>query len=452
MRVRDCLTMSGLVFSVAFVSVVTPQRDASACGGTIGQVPPTVFCSKTLVMSKASVFVFVIPPAGPLTVTIPVTVFCRSGPTPGEVCNAIATPVSATATLSMFGPPIFFPLAATGTVSTAGATMVLPGCDATPSGVATGPIPVPMTVIAPVLAGFYFVTGSVSVTFSDGMTLTATGDTVVCLVEPSPDDPGLPRLDMTVLTPGAQFAAPGDQAAIQYLITNNDLTDGVTLTLTATSRQTALTPEIDPPPGKGETPEDLGVYAIANADGDDFPIAFGEVAECIELPSHPYIQQPITQSLVLLPGESQIVTVSIRSWGQCAGGSCSETTLQAEGTFDDGDAVVACAGSALWVDTTLPTENWGFLVNDCDNDGTYDAVAIISGQSQDENGNGIPDECEAVICPWDCGGDNDGNVGIVDFLALLGQWSQIGTPCDFDGGGVGIVDFLELLGNWGQCP
>jgi hypothetical protein len=54
-------------------------------------------------------------------------------------------------------------------------------------------------------------------------------------------------------------------------------------------------------------------------------------------------------------------------------------------------------------------------------------------------------------CPWDCGGDNDNAVGIVDFLALLGQWGQPGT-CDFDGGGVGITDFLEMLGMWGACP
>ena len=53
-------------------------------------------------------------------------------------------------------------------------------------------------------------------------------------------------------------------------------------------------------------------------------------------------------------------------------------------------------------------------------------------------------------CPWDCG-DNDGNVGIVDFLALLAQWGGPGS-CDFDGRGVGINDFLELLANWGPCP
>jgi hypothetical protein len=36
-------------------------------------------------------------------------------------------------------------------------------------------------------------------------------------------------------------------------------------------------------------------------------------------------------------------------------------------------------------------------------------------------------------------------------LALLAQWSQVGTPCDFNGGGVGITDFLDLLANWGPC-
>ena len=52
-------------------------------------------------------------------------------------------------------------------------------------------------------------------------------------------------------------------------------------------------------------------------------------------------------------------------------------------------------------------------------------------------------------CPWDCGAA-DGNVGIVDFLALLAQWGGPGM-CDFDGGGVGITDFLALLAEWGPC-
>ena len=59
-------------------------------------------------------------------------------------------------------------------------------------------------------------------------------------------------------------------------------------------------------------------------------------------------------------------------------------------------------------------------------------------------------EC-AVTCPWDL--DDDGGVGINDFLDLLAAWgTNPGGPPDFDGNGnVGIEDFLELLANWGPC-
>ena len=60
-------------------------------------------------------------------------------------------------------------------------------------------------------------------------------------------------------------------------------------------------------------------------------------------------------------------------------------------------------------------------------------------------------EFQSPFCPGDCG-DGDGTVGIVDFLALLDQWGQVGTSCDLGALGVGIEDFLELLANWGPCP
>ena len=62
----------------------------------------------------------------------------------------------------------------------------------------------------------------------------------------------------------------------------------------------------------------------------------------------------------------------------------------------------------------------------------------------------VPED-SLVTCPWDCAEPSDGEVGINDFLALLGQWDSTGS-CDIDGGGVGITDFLALLGNWGSCP
>jgi hypothetical protein len=55
-------------------------------------------------------------------------------------------------------------------------------------------------------------------------------------------------------------------------------------------------------------------------------------------------------------------------------------------------------------------------------------------------------------CPWDCGFPPDGQVSVLDFLAMLAQWGQADTSCDFDGAGVSVTDFLVLLAHWGPCP
>ena len=89
---------------------------------------------------------------------------------------------------------------------------------------------------------------------------------------------------------------------------------------------------------------------------------------------------------------------------------------------------------------------------DCNFNMLPDSCDIASGFSLDENGNDIPDECEQITCPGDF--DGDGEIGIGDFLALLGLWGPVppGHPLDFDGDNeLGIVDFLALLGNWGPC-
>ena len=62
------------------------------------------------------------------------------------------------------------------------------------------------------------------------------------------------------------------------------------------------------------------------------------------------------------------------------------------------------------------------------------------------------DLCFGPPCPWDCQIIPDGSVNVPDFLALLAQWGQVNTSCDFDGGGVEVTDFLVMLGNWGPCP
>jgi hypothetical protein len=69
--------------------------------------------------------------------------------------------------------------------------------------------------------------------------------------------------------------------------------------------------------------------------------------------------------------------------------------------------------------------------------------------ASDDDGDGVIDCLET--CPWDCAEPADGQVGVVDFLAMLAQWGSENT-CDFDGNGVGVTDFLALLAHWGPCP
>jgi hypothetical protein len=57
--------------------------------------------------------------------------------------------------------------------------------------------------------------------------------------------------------------------------------------------------------------------------------------------------------------------------------------------------------------------------------------------------------CAALPCDADL--DDDGAVGVTDFLALLAVWgTDPGGPPDFNGDGtVGVEDFLQLLAVWG---
>ncbi len=116
----------------------------------------------------------------------------------------------------------------------------------------------------------------------------------------------------------------------------------------------------------------------------------------------------------------------------------------------DGDAydpveVVPFADGFLGPDFLIGADADGDRVIDC----ADNCPEVANPDQADANGDGTGDACDT--CPWDCG-DGDGMVGIVDFLAVLGQWGQVGTSCDFDGGGVGIVGFLKLLAHWGPCP
>jgi hypothetical protein len=84
------------------------------------------------------------------------------------------------------------------------------------------------------------------------------------------------------------------------------------------------------------------------------------------------------------------------------------------------------------------------------------SLDLDNHRGQDNDGDNLYDENDpdCAGCAWDCGDPPDGQITVVDFLALLGQWGQIGTSCDFGSGlpGVGINEFLDMMAHWGPCP
>lgn len=88
---------------------------------------------------------------------------------------------------------------------------------------------------------------------------------------------------------------------------------------------------------------------------------------------------------------------------------------------------------------------------DCNDNGLPDFLEILLGLVDDDNGNGIPDECET--CPGDA--TFDGVVDFEDVLYLLLHYGPCPPPCpgDFDAdGAIGFTDVLATLAGWGSCP
>ena len=94
----------------------------------------------------------------------------------------------------------------------------------------------------------------------------------------------------------------------------------------------------------------------------------------------------------------------------------------------------------------------GRFTGDCDHDGEIDACDIASGESDDVNANGVPDECEEF-----CTGDFNGNgtVNGADLGLFFAQWGDCPDgECSADFSGDGRVDGVDLgimLNAWGPC-
>ncbi len=234
-----------------FVVATLPPR-VDACGGA----PPPPMCGRSTVLVKTVPFVVIAAPAG-TTVFIPVRVIISAAP-----AGACPPTVNTTVTLNMicFPPP------------------PPPGG----VGVVVIPTPVPGTynAVVPIFVPpgppirFCPIVGRADTLWGDGVVTTGRGDTVLCVVEASPIDPTVPRLDLELLTPAMQEAHPGDQRIHTLRLTNNDPTNSVDVTLSATSNQASRLPDFAPPPplGSGD-----GAFSISDPGaGDNFPLAWGE--------------------------------------------------------------------------------------------------------------------------------------------------------------------------------
>jgi len=124
-------------------------------------------------------------------------------------------------------------------------------------------------------------------------------------------------------------------------------------------------------------------------------------------------------------------------------------------------AIWSIGGQLYWNDmyTTQTSRVAGSFIEwsaDCNNDGIVDYGQILDGTYADENGNGVPDCCDAgdsCDCPADI--TEDGRVDAADLGVLLAVWNTDGgsiSQADINNDGVvNASDLGVLLGAWGVC-
>ena len=392
-RTTDRALRAAFALAVLFAWQTLHAPAARACKSTVTQVPPVVSCVSTANLFKAIPTTITAPATcnvAPFGVNIPVSLRCPIGPAPGAICPSPPTVNDADLTMRFFNCPLGAPLSACGLIPVAAASIDVTAQCASTAGGGTASLSAPVTIPAGVCnspGSKFLVVGELDVMLSTGQSFQQGGDQVMCVVDEAPGQPGVPRLEIELLSPSIPGVAPGDQFEAVYQITNNDPVESVSANLLARSVQVS-----DAPDGDGVNE---GIYAVSEA-VDDFAIGFNPT-DCLELPD-PIVDQPdITMPIFLAPGETTNVTVGSRSFGKCGNGSCSEGTLVLEGSFSDTSAAIACAGYAHVVDTSIQPTGCGIGTTDCNGNGIADADDIFAGTVTDFNQNAIPDICEITV-------------------------------------------------------
>ncbi len=340
-----------LAAAFAAALFVAAPTESESCQGT-----PQPACGRSIWIAKLVDRVVVLPATGDIDVPVVVLPFVTWSPLPCAQPAAATLSVRLICTPVPAGAPVdvglqVFPVPAPtipGLQPPVAVTYVIPA----------GTLPAGTPQICRVI-------GTYTVTFGAGPgsgPLAATGDTQVCLVEPAPKQPSVPRLDVRLLTPEVDEpfvrCRRGDQTTIFFLISNNDPKQSVMLDLSSTGRQTAVLPDGFDPANAGAN-FDANVFSISSpTPGTDvFPAQFGDlVAPGTLLPEPDFGDgdTTLTRTTVLPPLGSTIVPITMRSYGMCANGSCSERFLRVDGEFADGTPALGCANTALVVQDVAP--------------------------------------------------------------------------------------------------
>ncbi len=311
--------------------LVSPS--ARACDGT----PPPPACGKTLVLSQGAPSLLLLPGGG--TFDVPLTVYfqmfsfpagsgiCPGGPYTVDIDLVVACTPSGDGGGSLASAPLAF-------------------------GYNDFDLSVTLPAGPPRLCT---VDGTATATLADGMELVATNDSILCLGDPAPGDPSLPRLDMVLLSGEAiSKVHPGDQSSVVYRITNNDPVETFSGTLGIEMLGSSRLPGVS-----GPMPPGTGPFAISDPGlGDNFPIGLPDdlFDGCLPLPPNPSspILPLITEPILLAPGESVDVEAFARPWGMCSDGSCGRAKALVEGTYSDASAARACSGFVSAADLSVP--------------------------------------------------------------------------------------------------
>ena len=328
-----------------FFLTIMPDQSIRACMGT--PVPP---CGRSVVLAKFTPGTVVFPAAGAINVPIGVLPFAWWNPTGLPNAPICPQPVAATLNLTL----TCFP---SGTVIGPQAFAV-----ATPTFPGAQPVGGPVNFIIP--AGVFppgsppqicLVVGTYTVTFSDGVVLSFTGDTEVCLTPPSSLDASVPQLEMQYIpVDGNDYRTcrRGDQANFYFLVANNDPDLSVSLDLNSIGRQISHLPEGFDTGNAYQN--DVYSISLPEPGTDAFAASFAEDLQPGELLAEPdpsvVNDQELSRSFSLAPCEAIIICITMRSYGMCANGSCNERLVKVEGTFSDGSPALACASTLYVVD------------------------------------------------------------------------------------------------------